>query len=132
MFDMVIKIRLSRQGAVHVEVATSYIHQADGYWVNGDFDKVVELYSHAIKIFKEIHGDESKQVAQLYGWTGVAHTYAGRWEESLDSIGQAMILVDKAFEVYACSVRLYAGPNATSNSRRSCCFLRCAMQMGHE
>lgn len=98
MLEMALRTRLARQGAMHVEVAYTYVHQADAFWAAKDYDKVIELYDLALEILKEVHGPESKQVAQLVGYKGLAHIYSGRWEHALHCILNAMALVEKAFE----------------------------------
>lgn len=99
MFEFVLRIRHSRQGDFHVDVAYSYIHQADAYWVEQDYEKVIELYELASEILTEVLGPDSKQIAQLQGWSGIAFTCMGKFEQALDKIARAMLLVDKAFEV---------------------------------
>lgn len=99
MFDLALSIRMARQGELHVEVAYTYIHQADAYWLESNYDMIIELYDRALDILSEVHGAESKQVTQLHGYKGLAHIHAGRWEQALECISQAIGMIDKAFAV---------------------------------
>ena len=98
MLSAALNIRITKQPHGHIQIAYSYVAAAEWWWTAREYLLVIDFYRHAMEIFIESEtGKLSKQVAQLSGWTAVAHLAIGDYEAATEWNVKAIKLSEKVF-----------------------------------